>query len=485
MIAQVNREKPFDSIIKEDSYAVAKNFKPSINFLKQRFDVEFISPTKFLQSNQYDLSLADNQILIFYLFAKDEKEQGKVNTTIKKIFEKFPERCIVADFSSTPFTKARYDKFAQNKAKELYFKDEPNQRDQVKLAANEAKSVLDEWNTQLDVANVRVYRSLEESVQLAGERKFLRHLEQLNQYFYPYGLETITNNDKVFEPQRFSQKVAEYALGMDKIVGSYAYLNNIEQTFKSIDGRNNKKYWIDNPSHSISKMKSIVEDVIQSGFEKKSEVRFFDIWNALKKPPIGLMKCSGAVYIFAALLNEYANSVYYVRDINHNTPPLSDGKLANLVFNAVKEISTVNDNFIIKQTPEQVEFCTITAEIFSLTTDKLNSIDDVAKNVNIQLTRKKYPFWAIKYYVEKNFQDSPQYKLFSNFVDLMNEFISPRTVNSRDKKKIADEIYALYYNNSLYIDELKNLVRYDNFRAGMACYIAKYKPEFIQITRAC
>ena len=195
-------------------------------------------------------------------------EQGKVNPTIKKIFEKFPERCIVADFSSTPFTKARYDKFAQNKAKELYFKDEPNQRDQVKLAANEAKNFFYEWNKQLDITNVRVYRSLEESVQLAGGRKFLHHLEQLNQEFYPYGLETITNNDKVFEQQGFSQKVAEYALGMDKIVGSYAYLNNIEQTFKSLDGRSNKKYWIDNPSHSISKMKAIVEDVIQSGFEK-------------------------------------------------------------------------------------------------------------------------------------------------------------------------------------------------------------------------
>ena len=162
------------------------------------------------------------------------------------------------------------------------------------------------------------------------------------------------------------------------------------------------------------------------------------------------MKCRGAIYIFAALLQEYANSVYYVRDINHNTPPLSDRKLADLVYNAVKEISTVKDNFIIKQTPEQVEFCKITAEIFSLTTDNLNSIDDVAKNVNIQLTRRKYPFWAIKYYVEKNFRDSEQYKLFSNFVDLMNEFISAQTVNARDKKKISTEIYALYHDNDFY-----------------------------------
>ena len=34
----------------------------------------------------------------------------------------------------------------------------------------------------------------------------------------------------------------------------------------------------------------------------------------------------------------------------------------------------------------------------------------------------------------------------------------------------------------IFIKDLKNLVRDDNFRAGMACYIDKYKPEFIQIT---
>ena len=130
--------------------------------------------------------------MAFYVFVSDEFEQGKVNQTIQKIFEKFPERCIVADFSSTPFTKARYEKFINNKAKEVYFKDQPHQREQVKLAVGEANLVVQEWNNQLSNANVRVYRSAEESVQVAGERNFRTQLEQFNQECYPYGLNDFT-----------------------------------------------------------------------------------------------------------------------------------------------------------------------------------------------------------------------------------------------------------------------------------------------------
>lgn len=482
LVAQIKREKTFDTIIKESTYDVAKNFKPNSNFLKNRFDVQFISPTKFLQTSHDSLRPADNQILAFYIFAGDEVEQGKVNQTVQKIFEKFPKRCIVADFSGTPFTSARYEKFANNKAKELYFKDVPNQREQVKLAANEAKHVVEEWDQQISVANVRVYRSVEESVQVSGTKNFLRQLEQINQNFYPYGLETITLNDKIFNPQGFTQKVAEYALGMANIAGSHSYFNLIEIEFKNIGGRSTREYWLKNPSHSICKMKAAVEEVIKIGFENKNEVRFSDIWDALKKPPFGLTKCGGSVYIFAALLKEYADSLYYVRDVNSNTPPLIDSKLANLVYSSVKEIGNFREIFIIKQTPEQVNFCKITREIFCLYNEKLNSIDDVAKNINVQLTQKKFPIWSLKYYVDEKFHDSSYLNFFSNFVNLMEEFISPQTVNTRDKTKVANEIYALYDENALYIDELKNLVRDDNFRDGMAFYVAQYKPKLTQIT---
>lgn len=482
LIEQVKREKTFDAIIKDDFYGVTKKFKPSLNYLKQRLDIQTISPTKFLLTSHENLKPSDNQILVFYLFAADETEQGKINQVIQKIYEKFPDRCIVADFSGIPFTSVRYEKFVQNKAKELYFKNVPNQREQMKLAERTATDIVQEWARQFSVANIRIYTSYENSVLISGEINFSRKLEELNLKFFTCGLETIAKTDSLFNPQGFKETVAKYALGMEKIPGAYSYLNNLENVFKEIGGREDGEYWKKNPSHTISKMKIIVENVIKESFEKKSAVRLIDIWQALKKSPVGLMKCVGSLYIFAALMKDYADNVYYIRDYNRNTHSLDGGRLANLLYGAVKELPHTDENSIVKQTPEHIMFCKVTGNIFNLAANEINSVDDVAKNIKIRLIHKNYPIWSLKYYAEEEYSGSDQLESILKFISLLDEFINSQTVATREKTKIADEIYQLYQKNSSVADEMKKIVRDDNFKSGMLFYIAQYKPPLTKIT---
>ena len=320
----VRREKSFDAIIKDDSYGVAKKFKPT-DYLKYRLDVQIISPTKFLQTGAANFQLADNQILAFYIFAADEDEQGKVNQTIQKIREKFPERCIIADFSGTPFTKQRYEKFVQNKARELYFKDVPNQAGQVKLAKKSAVDLVEEWKNQLAVATVRVLSSVYGSAQISGEGNFSNHLRDLNKKIFGGGLEEISINDKLFSPSGLTENVAKYALNGEQIKGSSSWLNLLGDPFRELVLRGGEKYWSTTPSHAISKMKLVVDSVIENGLAKRNEVAFSDIWDALKKPPVGLLKCPGSVFLLALLLKDYADKNFYVRDVNSNTYILTGG----------------------------------------------------------------------------------------------------------------------------------------------------------------
>ena len=480
--AQVKNEKTFDAIIKDESYGVAKKFKPTANYLNRRLDIHFISPNKFLQKNHDALTPAENQILVFYLFAGDEEEQGKVNQVVQKIYEKFPARCIVADFSGTPFTPIRYEKFVQNKAKELYFKDAPNQREQMKLAAKNAADIVEEWNNQISVTNIKIFTGAENFLQVKGEKNFVKQLEEINQKIFPCALETISKNDNLFDPQGFTETLAKYALGTDKISGSFKYLYNLENPFKDIGGRSDEKYWLKNPAHPISKMKIIVEKFIAERFEKKSEVRLTDIWEELKKPPVGLLKCKGALYLFTLLLKDYADSVYYIRDINHNTQSLNGAKLANLLYGAVKEIAAANGNFIVKQTPEHRIFCSITGNIFNLSENEKNSVDDVAKNLKVKLTQKIYPVWALKYYVDEKYNASDFLKPILSWINLIEEFINPQTVTARDKTKIADDIYRLYQDCPDLSSELKKITAAENFREGMIFYISQYNPNFTKIT---
>lgn len=477
---QVRRDKSFDAIIKDDSYkvvSVAKKFKPT-DYLKYRLDVQIISPTKFLQTGS-SFQLADNQILAFYIFAADEDEQGKVNQTIQKIREKFPERCIIADFSSTPFTKQRYEKFVQNKARELYFRDVPNQAGQVKLAKKSAEDLVGEWNEQLDVTTVRVWSSEEESTQVKGEVNFSKLLRELNKKFFGSGLEEISINDKLFSPSGLTENVAKYALSGERIKGGSSWLNLIGDSFRELVGRGGDKYWLATPSHPISKMKLVVDSVIENGLAQRNEVAFSDIWDALKRPPVGLLKCAGSIFIFALLLKDYADKNFYIRDVNSNTSTLTGERLCNLIANTVKELPGARDKFIVKQTPEHMKFCWIISDIFNLPKDKINSVDDAAKNIKIRLAQSHYPLWTLKYFVEENYFDAPHKETYLRLLKLFEEFINPQ--NGRDVTKIADEIFSIYGKNSVAFDELKNIVREENFKTGMTYYIAQYNPELKKI----
>ena len=476
-VKQVERNKPFDMLIKDDSSGIAKKFKPT-DYLQYRIDIQIISPTKFLQTS-LNFRLEDNKILAFYIFARDEEEQGKVNQVIQRIHEKFHERCIIADFSSTPFTKQRYEKFIKNKAQELYFKDVPNQAGQIKVAKQAAASLVEEWLRQLAVATIRVYSSAEESAQISGEINFLSKLRALNRKFFGGGIEEISTNDKLFPPSSLTDTVAKYAFSGERIKGSSSWLNAIGDVFSDLVRSSGEKYWRKNPSHIISKMKIVVENVIEDGFKSKNEVSLTDIWAELKKPPIGLTQCPAAIFIFTLLMKDYADKNFYVRDINNNTHVLTGERLCNLSVNVVKESSQVQDKCLVKQTPEHVEFCRITAQIFNLQKSKINSIDDAAKNIKIRLTQSHYPLWTLKYFVEENYFDDPDKEIYLRFLNLLEEFVNSRT--ERNVTKVADEIFSVYDKNPLGVEVLKNIVQDGNFKIGMTIYIAQNKPELKKI----
>lgn len=478
ILEQVRREKSFDAVIKDDSYGVSKKFK-STDYLKYRLDIQIISPTKFLQTS-ISIQLDDNQILAFYIFVADEDEQGKINQTIQKIREKFPERCIIADFSGTPFTKQRYEKFIQNKARELYFKDVPNQAGQVKLAKKSAADLVEEWIRQLTVTTVRVYSSAGETAQISGEGNFFKLLRELNKKFFGDGLEEISNNDKLFAPSGLTENVAKYALSGERIKGSSSWLNLLGDPFRELVIRGGDKYWLATPSHTISKMKLLVENIIENGLAQQNEIAFSDIWDALKKTPVGLLKCPGSIFIFALLLKDYADKNFYVRDVNNNTHILTGERLCNYIVNTVKELPGAQDKFIVKQTPEHIKFCWITSDIFNLPRERVNSVDDAAKNIKVRLTQSHYPLWSLKYFVEENYFDALHKETYLRFLELLEELIKPHI--GRDVTKVADDIFFIYDKKPVVIEDLKGIVREENFKTGMTGYIAQYKPELIKIS---
>lgn len=264
----------------------------------------------------------------------------------------------------------------------------------------------------------------------------------MNKKFFGVDLEEISINDNLFQPQKLTETVAKYyALRDERISGSFAFLNSIGKPFRELVVRDGENFWETTPSHPISKMKLVVDSVIEDSLAQRNEVAFSDIWLALKKPPVGLLKCPGSVFLFALLMKNYADKNFYVRDINGTTSTLTDEKLCTLIATAVKELPGAQGKFIVKQTPEHKKFCWIISDIFNLPKERINSVDDAAKNIKGRLKQSRYPLWALNYFVEENYFNSPNKETYLRFVNLLEEFINPQ--NGRDVTKIADDIFFI------------------------------------------
>lgn len=144
-------------------------------------------------------------------------------------------------------------------------------------------------------------------------------------------------------------------------------------------------------------------------------------------------------------------------------------------------VPKAKNQFIVKQKPEHLAFCQMTGEIFKIAKDKRNSIDDIAKGINIYLTNNNYPLWALKSYVQEEMYDHEMRDSLIQLIDLFCEFVNPESRIGRDKTKVAEDIYALYLQTPGLDAVMSGIVTDECFRSGMVYYIAEQKPELTQI----
>lgn len=271
------------------------------------------------------------------------------------------------------------------------------------------------------------------------------------------------------------------AMGKIDVPNNYSYVRNISTKLQMDGIWSTPKYWEVKPSHPVSKMKIAINEIIEQSFEKSTMVSVTDIWKELRKPPFGLLPNTGSVFLLGFLLGEYADSTYYKRDTNNNTVSLNYVDLSELIFGVIKNLPKAQGQFIVRQTSEQMKFCQITGEIFKIAKEKRNSVDDIAKNINIYLTNNKYPMWAIRYFIEEELYDHEYCDAMVQLTSLLCEFIKPESKIDRERSKIVEDIYKLYQQHNAIDEVFRDILSAENMRAGMNYYIAQYKPELIQI----
>jgi hypothetical protein len=469
----------FEKLINNTEYSIFERYIPS-GFLKARFELVAVTPNDY--KSPVDRAMSANvphsKIPLIYIFAKNEADKVKVNSVIEKIYNDCSRETVIVDFSGQVLTDDTFNSFIDLKTKEKYFSDDTNQ---TNLCRKNAKNLIDEWKNKIDVTTINVYSSKTSVSSCQGGASLRARLKDINYGIFSSGLESITENDKVFAEMGYKETVA--AMGMCKlsIPPNYNYLNTISSKLTADHVWNVIGYEKNNPSHSVSQMKIAVEQIIEDSFKKNSMVGIKDIWSILQKKPFGLLSCTGAVFLLGFLLKDYANSNYYKFD-KINTVDLTHDGLADLIYGVVKGLPKSESQFIVKTTPEQVEFCKITGKIFKIAVDKQNSVSDIAKNIKSFLTNNEYPLWPLANYIEQN-EDKGLKNTAIKIVELYCEFVSSEKMAGRDETKIAEEIYILYKKEAGTDEYLESIMQVQNLKSGLQLYMAEKNPALIKLAR--
>ncbi len=467
----------FEKLIDSPNYAVTGNFALT-GYALARFEI-ICATHRDLKLKLGGLkNLDSNKVPLIFIFAKNEEDSVKNYSAIQTAFSEQQRDIVISDISSQPLTELEYENFIKCKVKSSYFlKVDVNQ---AKLNESQAKTVIETWKVKINNTQIKLYSQNVSPISLIGIGQFNVRLNEINTKIYPYGLESITSHDKMFSPSGYKETVP--AMGMDKmaISANFNYLQIFRNAMIKDNIWNNEQYYSVLPAHTLSKMKIAVEDLVADNFNAKSSVAVIDIWNVLKEKPFGLLGCIGSAFILGFLLREYADSGYYKKDGINNNVPLTHDNLADMIVGVIKGLKNTDKLCIVKMTEEHELFCKYSGEIFKLSSDKQNSIQDIMKGIKAALPNTDFPLWALKHYIQKH----DDFGLAADTVpviDLYCEFISYNKEPGRDETKIAEEIVKLFRKDAGIKNYLKNVFNGNNLKAGMDYYISNYKPELISI----
>jgi hypothetical protein len=473
------RQISFEKIIQDSVYAVSDQFSLT-GYLQLRYAVIVITPSDVSTKLRDIKNLEANQIPLVVMFAKDENDRTKAKLAIDRIYSTNNPKTVVIDFSSQPLTEVDFNRFIDEKANEKYYSNNPNFQHQCNLAKNNAKNIIEEWKSKLLITTLYVYTSKDDSKPIQGMINLRNYLKEVNHHQFKYGLESITDNDKLFSATGYKETLAQMGMNKITIPATYAYARYISNRLTEDQIWNDPNYWKTRPEHMVSKLKQKIEEVIQQGFDTNKRAAITDIWEAIKCPPYGLLSCQGSAFLLGFLLKEYADTNYFKYD-GANTVLLNYSDLSELIFNVVKGISKVQNQFIVKQTPEQIEFCQITGDIFGIPKEKRNSVDDIAKNISTLLTNTKIPLWSLKSFFEIECEDEDILEEAKKAINLYCEFVSTEQLAGRDRVTLANELYAIFKRNPHLQDLLKNSITPEHMKTGLEYYIAEQEPDLITL----
>ena len=353
---------------------------------------------------------------------------------------------------------------------------------------NMAKETLKKWRSRITSGEFEVVRRVQGGDADRIERERYVNIDQLidglkavNKKKYPYALEAnFSVIDNLFTASQLKQGVKCGASGI--IEGTYKTNNEsmkLENALKGAWGTNvGDRYWEENPTLTISKIKQCVEDIIAEGFSTDGQISISAIYDRLKDAPYGILPCNLTAFVLGFVLREYANDTYRYND-GLTSDYMSVAKLQEMVDDIIKQQNTPNprykDKYIGTMTDEEKSFNEVTSVAFDISMTFCTSIQHTRDMIRNKMKELSFPIWCAKNAIDACLMKT-DIAVIKEAIDLYTGLANSNNslTNSSDTDS-ALRIGKLGRENPNLKDDLKNLFTKQVCKEGMDRYLHEYQ----------
>lgn len=466
---QIENKNTFERCV--ESGAIGEKFL-NVFSLTGPASIRFIVKTTPLHNLKVRLIRMVNElepynILLVFIIVKSEAELAKVDDVIKENMSD-NTRTIFVNVNEA-FSERQWESWLEAKTREGYAR-EMNDGSHARYYMENAEKMIDKWIDKVEIATMTAYFR-GESYNFSKLNGLNEYLEKVNAKVFPFRPENITTNVNLYKLSGYSKDAALMGMGVKKATGSYR---------KIVTALEDKGFWQDNsllkltPDHALSKMKQTVEKLIKGN----NTVFVSEIWDALMHEH-GMAPSPVAAFLFGFLMKEYADNGGFYRDDGVNAVPLSFEGLADVIESVMKQTRNFQNYSIVRMKPEHEYFCNSMQKMFHLTKEQASCPRDVKRSVRVFLSEKRYPLWALKYYVlTKKTKYSNNLSKLQEIISLVCQFVSTKEESS--ELQLVEEVANLLKNMNV-LSDLTETIDTEKFKAGMKEYLKQTIPEVLSI----
>jgi hypothetical protein len=454
---RIASEKRTSSLVTDGNLSQAL---PLNSALKFRYEVTPITIDNFTATiNKISNDDKTYRFKAVLSFARSDEEHSKIRSLVKlAVLDDRYEKIVFIDVSATLMGADRFEQWVEYAANEEYWR--PKDGKLADQMSRKAKDILEEWRNDISSGLFTIFSSNMKTGE--AHNNIVSVYEALFKIIlqtYPLSYDNAKVSEQMWTDKGF---LAGAKNGIIQSCGGIYQSSFIVSLMQNAWGVPN--YWEAMPKLPISKLKIIVDQQINSAFEKDGRISIGSIFDGLIEQ--GFMPCNLYAFFTGFLLKEYATDSFRYSDGDTGDKMNAD-KLAEIINEYIKQINTplprYKEKFIEVMTHEQKAFIEFSKIVFDVP-DNI-SIEQAALRIRSKLKDFGYPIWAFKGI------DTNSLELF---IDNLTTLANPMNKGTNESK-IASEIGKMYLQTPTAANNLANLLASKNAPKAMEDFLTGFE----------